>query len=216
MDLALKYAYCAGVIDSDGCIRVSKSTYRMRKIGDCTSANYSATVIVRQVDLEAVELLHELWPGYRAVMHPSALKGKPSNHWSIHSAAAGRMLTDILPYLRIKRPRAENALEVCRLVARKRQFDVPSINPDDALVPLTEVTKRLGCSYDVAYQAVVQKTVPFIRGPRSGRHPSVFIPESFIPIWASRGSSPSRSPEALLQLEACFQLSKRLNQVGVH
>src|SRR5215813_13490022 len=94
----LVLAYAAGVIDSDGYIGVKKNPH-----------TYAARVMVKQVTPQAIDLLHELFGGYRSRMAPSAQRGRDLITWEVHSAAAGRACKALMPYLRIKRPQAENA-----------------------------------------------------------------------------------------------------------
>lgn len=204
-------AYAAGVIDSDGCIRVTRDTWRMRN-ADCATPTYQARVQVKQVEREAVDLLHGMHSGYFRQEPPTARRGRPLWSWSVSSAAAGRFLTDVLPYLRIKRAQAENALEVCRLSQMGgRRFEVPAVVPGEPMVTMAEAARRLGKDYGTVIQAVRKGSVPHVRtGPRQ-----VQIPVSFLSIWANRGSSPARAVETLAQLDACFERSKQLNSVGV-
>lgn len=209
-------AYAAGVIDSDGCIRVTRSDYRRRVLKDCVNFTYQAEVHVKQVDTEAIEFFNSYWPSYSRITKAYATRGRPLHGWYIHSQAAGRFLEAILPFLRIKRPRAVNALEVCRLSKLgSRRFPVPEIKEGEPMLTVTEVSARLGKSYETVYQAVREGSVPSVRGPRTGSRPSVFIPESYLDVWRTRGSSPPRSPEVNAALEACFLRSKELNRVGL-
>src|SRR6266702_2354802 len=105
-------AYAAGVIDSDGYIGVNRSTYAMRVRGDASQAVYAARVMVKQVEPQAIDLLHEMFSGYRSAAPPTAARGRLLHAWEVHSANAGRACVALLPYLRIKRVQAENAIEV--------------------------------------------------------------------------------------------------------
>ena len=203
-------AYLAGVIDSDGCIGV----YRVKARGD--HVTYQPKVQIRQVQSEAIDLAHSLFSGHVYRHKAQTERGKPLWVWQVHSAAVSPTLTALLPYLRIKKPRAENALRCCEINAgRVRTFPVPEIVPGEPMVSVSEAARRLGKSYETVYQAVDHRTVPFIRGPRSGRKPSILIPESYLETWANRGRSPQRLPEVTAQLEAVYLRAKELNRVGV-
>ncbi len=102
-------AYCAGVIDSDGTIGVKRSTYAMRH-DNGGQATYSERVCVRQVERAAVELLHATFGGSFGMRGASAKRGKPLLEWCVTDQKAAACLRAILPYLRIKRAQAENAL----------------------------------------------------------------------------------------------------------
>jgi len=109
-------AYCAGVIDSDGTIGVKRSTYQVRVVKDSTQPIFSERIAVRQVELEAIELLHSLFGGYLRIGEPpSAKKGRPLNMWMVTDKQAAECLRLLLPYLRIKRKQAENCLRLREL-----------------------------------------------------------------------------------------------------
>lgn len=207
-------AYGAGVVDSDGCIRVKRSTYEMRLRGGCKSVIYQAVVQVKQVTPQAVDLLHATFGGMRFTEKASSARARPLHVWLDHSAHAGHVLEELLPYLHIKREQALNAIEVCRLVKTPRRFSVPEVKPDEPLVSLTEAAKYLGASYATVLQAVRAGSVPVLRMKRNGRKPSVFIPESFMETWATRGHTPCRSDAVSAALEECYRRSRKLNRVG--
>lgn len=204
-------AYMAGVLDSDGYIGVN-----MRKAGKW-AANYQPRVQVKQVTPEAPDLFHASFGGHIYLNQPSAERGRPLWCWQVHSAACGSILTALLPYLRIKPDRARNAIDLCELNSQlgHRKFPVPEVVPGEPMLTVKEVCERSGRSYETVTQAIHQGTIPFVRGPRAGRHPSLFVPESFLPIWAERGSSPTRDPAMTERLHACYVRAKELNKVGV-
>ncbi len=207
----------AGVLDSDGYIGVGRSTYGLRKRPDVTVATYPPRVAVKQVQPQAVELFHRSFAGHLFLGKPGSKNGKPLYTWQVHSASCRRVLEPVLPFLRIKRAQAENALEVCRLneLPRRRRFHIPAVIEGEPLLTMQEAANQLGTSYAVVQQAVGQGTVPVVKGPRPGSRPSVFIPASFLDTWRNRGTSPRRDPEVTAALEACFQRAKTLNLVGI-
>jgi excisionase family DNA binding protein len=197
----LVLAYAAGVIDSDGYIGVK------------CAPSYSARVMVKQVTPQAIELLHELFGGWRSAMAPSAKRGRPLFTWEVHSAAAGRACEALMPYLRIKRPQAENAIQACRINAepKRRRFVLPEIIEGEPMVTMAEAARRLGKDYQTVIQAVRHGSVPHVRsGPRK-----VLIPESYLPIWAQRRHTPGRHPDVTERLHACYLTAKALNRVGM-
>jgi excisionase family DNA binding protein len=206
-------AYAAGVIDSDGYIGVRRSTYGMRVLGDCGQAVYGPRVVVKQVTLPAIDLLQELFGGAITVSRASAARGRPLHAWEVHSAAAGVACRALLPYLRIKSAQAQNAVEVAEInrEGRRRRWDVPAVIEGEPMVTMAEAARRLAKSYDTVIQSVRHGNVPHVRlGPRR-----VLIPESYLPVWAARGHSPSRHSDVTDRLEACYQRAKELNHVGV-
>lgn len=206
-------AYAAGVVDSDGYIGVHRNTYAQRVRGDATQAVYMPRVQVKQVTPQAVELLHELFGGHRYDEKATTAKGRPLLVWNVHSAMAARTCEALLPYLRIKRDQAINAIEVGHLNASgaRRRFVLPEVDPDEPMVTMAEAARRLGKSYEVVIQSVRKGNVPHVRsGPRR-----VLIPESYLPIWASRANAAIRRPDITERLDACFVRTKELNRVGV-
>ena len=206
-------AYAAGVIDSDGYIGVHRSDYAMRVRGDATQAVYQPRVQVKQVTSEALDLLHEVFGGHRYDGKPTAKRGRPLRVWAVHSAMAGAVCEALLPYLRIKRAQAANVLEVCRINSegRRRRWDFPEVVDGEPMVTMAEAARQLGKSYGTVIQSVRHGNVPHVRsGPRQ-----VLIPESYLPVWAARGSCPSRNAAVTERLEACFARAKELNRVGV-
>jgi hypothetical protein len=205
-------AYAAGVVDSDGYIGVHRSDYAKRVRGDAGQAVYMPRVAVKQVTPQAVDLLHELFGGHRYDGSPTATRGRPLLGWAVHSAMAVRVCEDLLPYLRIKRAQAENAIEVGRINAgaNRRGWDLPTVDLDEPLVPLLEAARRAGRSPDVAYQSAHIGNIPVVR---KGRR--VYMPESYIEIWATRGNAAPRRATLTAALEECFQRAKVLNRVGI-
>lgn len=197
----------AGVVDSDGYIGVH------RKKAGTWAANYQPRIAVKQVTPEAVDLFAASFGGHRYDGKPTAERGRPLLIWQAHSAAAGRVCEALLPYLRIKRRQAENVLRLCEINSRlgRRRFVVPDVVDGEPMVTMAEAARRLGKSYGTVIQAVRNGSVPHVRtGPRS-----VSIPESFLPVWAERGSSPRRDPALTAELEDCFTAAKALNRVGI-
>lgn len=105
-------AYLAGVIDSDGYIGIKRSTYAMRVTKDAKAAVYSERICVKQVEPHAVRLLHSLFGGTLGITKPSAAKGRHLHYWQCTDMRAAVCLKSLLPFLRIKRAQAENALNL--------------------------------------------------------------------------------------------------------
>lgn len=111
----IEAAYCAGVMDSDGCISIKRSTYAMRVVGDSKQATYSERVCVKQVERQAVDLLRFLFGGSFRRDRPSTPRGKPIFAWQVTDKKAVTCLEAIIPYLRIKTRQASNCLELRRI-----------------------------------------------------------------------------------------------------
>lgn len=206
-------AYAAGVVDSDGYIGVHRSTYAQRVRADATQAVYMPRVQVKQVTPQAIDLLADMFGGHRYDGKPTTGKGRPLLVWSVHSRMAGDVCRTLLPYLRIKRAQAENAVRVCEINASpdRRRFELPAVDPDEPMVTMAEAARRLGKSYGTVIQSVRHGNVPHLRlGVRK-----VLIPESYLATWATRSTSAPRRADLTANLEECFLRAKELNRVGI-
>lgn len=108
MASAAELAYCAGVVDSDGYILVARR--RDRPKNERSFVLYFEMVGVGQVTREAVDLLQSLFGG-----SVSARKKKKKSHhtlyiWRVQQIQANQAIKALLPYLRIKKDQAFNAL----------------------------------------------------------------------------------------------------------
>lgn len=110
----LLLAYCAGVIDSDGTIGVKRSTYSMRRVGDCSAPSFSERVCVKQVEREAIDVIWRVFGGTRYVARAArnTPRGRQLFVWQVTDRRAAACLSALLPYLRIKRAQAENCLSL--------------------------------------------------------------------------------------------------------
>lgn len=205
----IELAYCAGVVDSDGHIGLHRKTYRVRIVGDAKNITYQPRLQVKQIDSGAVELFKDLFGGHLYVDRNNKRgSARPINIWQVHSAAAGRALKALRPYLRIKTRQADIALEVCALNASndRRRFDVPAIVEGEEMLSLVDAARAAGKSYATAYQSVKLGNIPF---ERRGRR--IYVPASFIPTWRDRGRSPTRNPRITRRLEELAVEMKSLN-----
>lgn len=209
----LELAYAAGVIDSDGCIGIKRSTYSMRVRGDATQPIYFERITVKQVETQAVALLHLMFGGHRGITDPSAKRGRPLHHWHIHSASAGKALVELLPYLRIKRKQAENAIRMRVILKTPRRWPVPAIVKGEPLVTATEFASLVGVKAATIMQATQHKSIPSVRIGRSR-----MIPISFADAYRARiacGGKVRRAESVTDKLEECYLLAKELNRVGI-
>lgn len=106
----IELAYCAGVIDSDGTIGIKRSTYNMRVLGDATQPTYSERIKVKQVEPEAVALLHGIFGGSYRIEKTGLKSGRPLYAWQVTDRKASIVAAALHPYLRIKKAQAENVL----------------------------------------------------------------------------------------------------------
>lgn len=204
-------AYCAGVMDSDGHIGVHVNWYRVKHAGDAKQPTYQPRCSVKQLDPEAIEVFHELFAGHCYVDTSAQSKrgsGRPINVWQVHSASCRRVLEALRPYLRIKCKQADLILELCDLnqSPRSRTWVIPDVVPGEPMLPLAEACERAGRSYAVGIQSVKLGNIPF---ERRGRR--IFVPESYVDEWRTRGRGPMRRPEITERMADIAEEIKRLN-----
>jgi len=214
----IELAYCAGTLDSDGHIGVHVNWYRVKYLGDAKQPTFQPRMSVKQIDHGATSLFHELFAGHHYIDESAAKRGsgRPMNVWQVHSRAAGVVLRQIQPYLRIKTRQCELAIELCEINAspRSRRHEVPEIIPGEPMVPLAEAAERAGRAYHTAMQSVRLENIPFTKRPRKGlkRGESMYhVPESFIPIWRDRQQVPYRRKELTDRMYEITEEMKSLN-----
>ncbi len=97
-------AWAAGFFDGEGCVYggegLQKGGYR----------RFTFSVTVSQTRPEPLEALRRAWGGAIHTSAPRNPRHQPQWHWGIRGAAAGRFLSDILPYLRVKEDVARAAI----------------------------------------------------------------------------------------------------------
>ncbi len=116
------WAYIAGVMDSDGCFMITKhkrKTVRKQNphLVDEWAATYLASVKICQVEPEAIDFIHKEL-GYGTVTldgaRPSRPNCKPIYQWGIRNRKELKdFLVNVIPYLRIKKAKAEFLLQYC-------------------------------------------------------------------------------------------------------
>lgn len=128
-------AYAAGVIDSDGCIRVVKDNRRDIRN---QNASYYPAVLVSQADGEAIQFLQKKWGG---CIHKSAqARGRELFifRWAVSWKKAEDFLVDIQPYLLIKKRQADLALEIRPSVVRTGDLRIQARRADGTTMPLPQ------------------------------------------------------------------------------
>lgn len=106
-------SYIAGVIDSDGCIRIKKSTYGLRKRPDVKSPTYSEFIQVRQKGKLIPEFFKRHFGG--AFWQESRIQSGKNYKmwtWTVTNRQASIFLKEILPFLKLKKKQAELCLEL--------------------------------------------------------------------------------------------------------
>lgn len=206
-------SYLAGAIDADGCIGIFMNTHNIRHRKDGThSPVYVPRLSLGQVDIEAVALAAETFGGPVNKHQPKGNR-KPMNIWK---RDGGKSLTPILqeliPYLRIKRDRAENVLE---LIGLQNQLRWPKIQvvPGEPMISASEFSRRVGIDRSTVGNTVTSGMMPHTRAGRD-----LLIPESFVEEYKHRksiGFSRRRCPDVAKKMEACYIKARALNGVGL-
>lgn len=120
----VRLAYLAGAIDADGTIGIRRSTYAMRKRGDASVPIYSERIALRQVTPMIPQLLQQTFGGSLYITKPSIARGRPLHSWAATDLKAATALVLLRPFLRIKAPQADNAIDLRRVKERSRELMV--------------------------------------------------------------------------------------------
>lgn len=166
----IKAAYCAGVIDSDGCITIAKR--RTPK-----GWTYPPKIFVRQVERGAVDLLLSLFGGNLRMHPPSTPGGRDLWQWEVTHRRAIRVAGIILPFLRIKHEQAKILLEFGKHMAnhrmRTRVYWFKPVAGEPMYTP-QEAADAKGVDRANVYQAVSNGSVPSVKKGRSRLIPKRF------------------------------------------
>lgn len=111
------FAYLAGIIDSDGSLRVEK-----RRVKGMLAPQYRISIRCAQVTPSpAVELLAKTFGGRLAFKKPSRPQHRELVSWSLHDKGAVPAIKALLPYFRVKHLEAYHLLELRGLKAHGKQ-----------------------------------------------------------------------------------------------
>jgi len=104
------HAYCAGLIDGEGCISISKVRRKVSS-GDVV-CDYWLSVIVVTKDNKLTPWLLGNYGGRTSVVTRDHASGvQKYNRWVIQSNRATKMLRELRPYLILKRDQCDLAIE---------------------------------------------------------------------------------------------------------
>ena len=116
------WAYIAGIMDADGCFMITRHKRKTQRKDyphtvDHWSWTYMASVKICMVEPEAIDLLHkELKLGTMRLdgVRKSRPNSKPIYQWGIRNRKQiVPFLENVIPYLRVKKARAEFLLNYC-------------------------------------------------------------------------------------------------------
>lgn len=100
----LDHAYVAGLIDGEGSIHVESTKGRWFAPRMCLGMTLPA--------LEVMQEFHAEYGGTLRIMRPATEKWAEAWMWYTHGDATVRLLSDAMPYLRIKKEHAKLAIQV--------------------------------------------------------------------------------------------------------
>lgn len=111
-------AYLAGLVDGEGCIRIKRAKAYRNLTGRANPA-YHCSIHVRMVDEAAIKFLGDTLGGWYWREKAHATNGRPLFCWQATDREAEFILRCLLPYLRVKRAQAENALALRTLQSER-------------------------------------------------------------------------------------------------
>jgi len=94
-----EFAYLAGFFDADGCVSISKRT----DVGCKRGVSFRLALDVAQKTPQILQTFKALWGG-------TVCKGRRCERWFAYSNNAAGCLSDLLPYLRLKKAEARVAV----------------------------------------------------------------------------------------------------------
>ena len=112
-------AYAAGIMDGEGCISISPCKYHSRTAPP--RDNYAVRVYVSTTDAVICPWLAETFGGaihaYEDKRYNTAKRAHGTvRRWSLSMRMTAGFLQALLPYLKLKKERAELALQFCTLL----------------------------------------------------------------------------------------------------
>ncbi len=142
MNDPLLLAYLAGVVDSDGYVSIVQSRHADRLY-------FGAAVGISGTRRQPHDLAVSLWGGKVYEYTPKNPRHRPQFQWQRVGDGAHAILTELLPYLRVKRENAELAIDAQEFVWFGRGDDPypwmgPGYSPEAELADMrTEMISML-------------------------------------------------------------------------
>ena len=162
-------AYLAGVMDSDGYFTIKRDSYGLWVIGDRVNVSYYERVGIKQTSPMAIDLIKELFGGYRNIQKPNAEKGKPLHGIQLTNLQAYKFIKAIYPYLRIKKKQAEILLELRKkLKEPKKEIRHHKINSQWG--KKIKVGRRCWSKEQINYFEKLRKEVKSLNDTRNDKH----------------------------------------------
>lgn len=115
----MRLSYCAGIMDSDGYFSIKKSSWAQRH-NNAVGYNYSIKIGCKQISQKALLLMSEMFGGNIRKEKPNCEKGKPLFSWQLTDKKAEMTIKKLIPFLIVKKDRAEILLELRMLKSHGR------------------------------------------------------------------------------------------------
>jgi hypothetical protein len=125
MPTEVELAYAAGILDGEGCISVRKKENRNGRI--C----YYCGLAIAMVDQEVPRWLLTTFGGFLYTSSRKTKAWRTVYIWRVENKALMDFLSSILPYLILKKKRAELAIQLCSMVRKKGQSRKPPMTIEE-------------------------------------------------------------------------------------
>lgn len=127
------WAYVAGILDADGCFMISKHSrkceHRKWKLVENWAPTYMPCVKIAMIEIEAIDFIEkELGYGKHNIdgARKDRINSKSIFHWYLRGVnAVAPFLIEVIPYLKVKKNRAEHLLEFCTGFTKYTSSGVP-------------------------------------------------------------------------------------------
>lgn len=140
------WSYVAGIMDADGCFMIMKHKRKTKngsterslefpKRVEQWSVTYLPCLKIAMIEPEAVYFIKDIL-GYGNIGIDGARKDRPNSkpifHWYLRNKGKGaEFIRNVLPYLKVKRKRAEHLLKFCEHLESVFQEGRRGIEPEE-------------------------------------------------------------------------------------
>lgn len=123
-------AYLAGIVDGEGYVGIKKSKPYPTLTGR-TNPGYHERLQIRMVEPHALRLLVKELGGWLYLEKSSAHNGRPLYCYQASDLRASKILTTLLPYLRVKKKQAQAVLALRRNKQTAKRASRRPLRPSD-------------------------------------------------------------------------------------
>lgn len=146
------WVYAAAFVDGEGCIAIVRSW-----VPRADRYVYGVNVVVSNRDRDVLDWMRQTWGGWVVSMSAKG-RWRASSNWRFGGLASKPFLTGIRPWLRIKGPQCDNALEMIDLLQVGRR----TLGPYPLPQTLLDAQERL---YWIQREMNHRGTDPFVAKP---------------------------------------------------